>query len=88
MFVDASALVAIVLGEPDARPLAERLEAAENRVTSPIALYEAVLAIARVRGNGLASARSDLQVLIDTAEIGVVPITSEDAEIALSAFER
>ncbi|WP_375454094.1 type II toxin-antitoxin system VapC family toxin [uncultured Methylobacterium sp.] len=88
MFVDASALVAIVLGEPDAQPLAERLDAADDPVTSPIAIYEAVLAIARIRKGGLAAARSDLQVLIDLAGIGLVPTTPEDAEIALSAFER
>lgn len=88
MFIDASALVAIVLGEPDAQPLAEALDAAADPVTSPIALYEAVLAIARIRQGGLAAARSDLDVLIGLAGIGLVPIMPEDADVALSAFER
>ena len=36
MFVDTSAIVAIICGEPDAAELAQRLAVAERRFTSPV----------------------------------------------------
>ncbi|GJE59744.1 type II toxin-antitoxin system VapC family toxin [Methylobacterium trifolii] len=87
-FLDASALVAIVLGEPDAKGLAERLDAASDPNTSPIAYYEAVLAIARHRSGGLDTARADLRVLLTEAGIRLVSVTPEDADAAPAAFER
>lgn len=88
MFVDASALAAIVLGEPDARDLADRLERASAPITSPVAVYETVLAVARQRSGGLVAARADVETLLDEAGIRIVPVEAEDAIIALSAFQR
>ncbi|WP_430913100.1 type II toxin-antitoxin system VapC family toxin [Methylobacterium sp. sgz302541] len=88
IFVDASALVAIVLGEPDAEGLAATLESDDAAMTSPVAVYEAVLAIARQREGGIAAARADLDTLLNEARIRLVPLAPEDAELALSAFER
>ena len=88
MFVDASALAAIVLGEADARDPAGRLERAPEPITSPIALHEAVLAVARQRGGGFDAARADVGTLLDEAGTRVVPIEAEDAAIALEAFRR
>lgn len=86
--VDASALVAIVMGEPDAEALARRLDTDDAPVTTPVAVYEAVLAIARQRAGGVSAARSDLDVLLSEARIRVVPVSPEEADIALSAFDR
>ena len=49
MFVDASAIVAILTHEADADALADTLEAAREAITSPVAVYEAVLGICRKR---------------------------------------
>lgn len=88
MFVDASALIAIITEEPEGRALAARLERAGPTITSPIAVYEAVLGIARQKQGGLKAARADIEMLLDLARIGLVPITAEDADRALDAFER
>ena len=43
MFVDASAIVAILTREPEADALADVLENLRAAITSPIAIFEAVL---------------------------------------------
>lgn len=88
MFVDASALIAIITEEPEAQALAERLEAAAVPITSPVAVYEAALGLARKKQGGLKAARADIAMLLDLARIGLVPITPEDGDRALAAFER
>jgi ribonuclease VapC len=47
MFVDASAMVALISGERGAERIATALADAELAITSPIAVLEAVLALAR-----------------------------------------
>lgn len=88
IFVDASALVAIVCAEAEAPALVAKLEAAAQAITSPIAIYEAVLAIRRVLRGSHEDSRQDVMDLISRAGIGVVSTTSADAELALSAFAR
>ncbi|WP_370875317.1 type II toxin-antitoxin system VapC family toxin [Methylobacterium amylolyticum] len=55
-------------------------------ITSPIAFYEAVLAVARERRGGIAAARADIKALLAEAHIRVMPIEVEDADLALEAF--
>ena len=45
MFVDASAIVAILTREPEADTLADTLEQARQPITSAVAVFEAVLGI-------------------------------------------
>ena len=45
MFVDASAIVAILTREPEADALADVLENSRAAITSPIGIFEAVLGI-------------------------------------------
>jgi ribonuclease VapC len=49
MFIDASALTAILLNEQDARELLARMQNDDRRITSPLAVWETVLAVARCR---------------------------------------
>ncbi|MGA4554304.1 type II toxin-antitoxin system VapC family toxin [Methylorubrum aminovorans] len=88
MFVDASALIAIVTEEPEGRALAGRLERTGAAITSPIAVYEATLGIALKKQGGLKAARADIEMLLDLAQIRLVPITTDDAGRALDAFAR
>ncbi|KQP12989.1 type II toxin-antitoxin system VapC family toxin [Methylobacterium sp. Leaf93] len=87
MFVDASALVAILTGESDASDLAARLEGATTLITSPIAVYESVLAIARTKQGGIGEARIDVEMFLAAVPIRVVAVTPLDASTALDAFE-
>lgn len=88
MFVDASAIVAILTREPEADLLADLLEAARSPVTSPIAVFEAVLGICRKRHASVEEAQEDVREFLELAGIELIPITIKEAETALSAFSR
>lgn len=47
MFVDASAIVALLADEPEAGRVSAALSSASRCMTSPVAVLEAVLALAR-----------------------------------------
>jgi len=47
MFVDAAAIVAIIGDEPEADRCATAISTADKRITSPIAVWEAAVALAR-----------------------------------------
>ncbi len=83
MFVDASALCAILLGEDDAEELSDQLETAT--LTSPLAIYEATLAVTRVRRGSVEQAESQVRDLLERAEIAVLPIGDETVSLALEA---
>ena len=88
MFVDASAIVAILVEESDAASLTKRLEQAVAPCTSPIAIYEAVAGVARVRTVEIRTAETILDRFLEQARVRVVPITAEMGRGALTAFER
>ncbi|GGD13861.1 type II toxin-antitoxin system VapC family toxin [Aureimonas glaciei] len=48
MFVDASALCAIMAAEPDAVPLATRIERTSKSITSAMAVWETAVAISPI----------------------------------------
>jgi ribonuclease VapC len=88
MFVDASAIVAILTRETEADTLADALEGALAPITSPIALFEAVLGICRKRRTSVAEAEQDVAEFLDLAKIRTVAVTDADAHAALAAFSR
>jgi ribonuclease VapC len=88
MFVDASALVAMIVREPDAAQIALRTRQAAARYTSPVASYEAVLAISRIRRAPIAEAQGVLDRFMARASIQIIPITAEIGRMAIDAFAR
>ena len=88
MFVDASAIVAILTGEPEADTLADALDAARLPITSAIAVFEAVLGLCRKRHASVAEAGDDVREFLETAGIRIVSITDREADAALDAFAR
>lgn len=88
MFVDASAIVAILTREPEADALADVLDEARSSITSPIAVFEAVLGVCRKRHASVAEAATDVSEFLATAGVRTVPITDKDTEAALDAFSR
>ena len=88
MFVDASAIVAILTREPDADALADRLETAVAPITSPIAVFEAVAGLCRKRHARVEEAAEDVRAFLAAAGIQTVPIAPADTETALLAFSR
>lgn len=88
MFVDASVLTAILSDEPDARPLVARLQQARRRVTSPLAVWETTVAVARNLDLTIADARDAVRAYLDLAGIQVLSVPPETAEGALDAYDR
>src|SRR6266853_1624826 len=88
MFVDASAIVAILTREADADALADVLESARSPITSPIAIFEAALGICRKRHTSVEEAAEDVREFLGVAAIRAVSITEREAETALAAFSR
>lgn len=88
MFVDASAIVAILTREAEADALADRLDDASGCITSPIAVFEAALALCRKRRASVAEARDDVREFLDIASIEVVGVIPADGDAALDAFSR
>jgi len=88
MFVDASALVAILTRESEADRLADLLEEAVAPITSPIAIFEAVLSICRKRHASVEEVEADVREFLRLAGVRTVPISEEEAATALGAFSR
>jgi ribonuclease VapC len=88
MFVDASPIVAILVEENDAAALTKRLEQPVQLCTSPIAIYEAVAGVARVRNVPIRGAEAILDRFLEQTGVQIVPITAEIGRGALTAFER
>lgn len=48
MFIDASAMTAVMTDEADAPELVARMNRSRTRLTSPLAVWETTLAVARI----------------------------------------
>src|SRR5215472_10928478 len=88
MFLDASAIIAIIAREADSAALAGRLRQADQVHTSPIAIYETVLGLVRVGNTSIQDTQLIVDGLLKEAQARVVPITDEIGRAALSAFDR
>ncbi|GJD33499.1 type II toxin-antitoxin system VapC family toxin [Methylobacterium aerolatum] len=88
MFVDASALTAILVGEDEADDLLARLKQAPRRMISPLAVWETTVAVARRLDLPLFEARTAVREYLALAAIIVMPVPPEVGEGALDAFER
>ena len=93
MFVDASALTAMITDESDARALIARLQNYPKRVSSPLAIWDTVIAIANdIAPEHLELSIKDAEVAVETylklMSIEVVGIHATAHHLALEAFDR
>ena len=88
MFVDASAMTAILLSETDAEDLLERLEGAQTRRTSAIAIFETVRALMRAAEIEPDEARSWVDGFMAAERIELVHVGPEAGKLALEAMAR
>ncbi|MDQ2804208.1 MAG: type II toxin-antitoxin system VapC family toxin [Pseudomonadota bacterium] len=88
MFLDASAIIAILAREGDGAALAARLGQAAKVHTSPVAVYEAVLGLARIGNVSLPDAETVLDHFLREAQAEIAPIDAELGRRAIRAFER
>ncbi len=85
MVIDTSAVVAILLGEPDAMDFAAAIEQAGPRLMSAATLLEASIVVESRKG---AEGARDLDLFVYRAGIEIVPVDQEQAEVARIAWRR
>jgi ribonuclease VapC len=85
MVIDTSAVVAILLGEPEAEPFALAIAADPKRLISAFTALEVGIVIEAKKGE---PAGRELDLLFHRARIEIVPLTAEQFEIARSAWRR
>lgn len=83
MVIDTSALVAILLREPDAESYAEAMEATPLRLLSAVTRVELSFVIEGRKGQ---AGRADLERLLTDGDFEVVSVTPQQAMIAIDAF--
>jgi ribonuclease VapC len=83
MVVDTSALVAILLGEPDAERFARALADAPVRLISVVSRVELSFVIEGRKGE---TGRADVELLLRDGGFDIVNVTPQQAEIAVDAF--
>ena len=88
MFLDASAIIAIIARESDATALAGRLRQANDVHTSPIAIYEAVLGLARLGNKSIQEAEAILERFLEEVQAQTMSISAEVGRSAIAAFDR
>ena len=85
MVLDTSAIVAILLDEPEARDYGRRIEGDPKRLVSAASRIEATFVIEGRKGE---AGRERLERFFRLTEAEIVPVTLEQAEIACAAFRR
>lgn len=88
IFVDASALVAILNAEPEADDFIAVLETGTPKLTSEIAVFEATASIARERQVSPQEAEVAVRVLLAEADIEMLAITTDIGGMAIEAFQK
>src|SRR5271170_3671806 len=86
MFIDTSAFIAILAGEPASAALATAIEAAESRATSPLVRLETCMRLASKLDVSPEDAQAAFDQTIADAAIEVTPITDAMGREAVAAF--
>jgi ribonuclease VapC len=85
MVLDTSALLAIFLAEPERKPFLEAILQAETRMISAATVLETGIVLEARRGE---SAGREFDLFVVRANLQIVPVDSEQAEIARSAWRK
>ena len=83
MVLDTSALMAILLGEPEAKALSQAIARDPKRLVSAFSALETAIVIETKRGE---SGSRELDLLINKAKIEIVPLNAEQSELARKAW--
>jgi len=85
MVADTSALLAILLNEPESAVFAAAIEAADVRLVSAATVLELSLVLESRFGE---AGGRELDLLLHRAEFDVVPVDAEQVELGRGAFRR
>src|SRR5882724_4108408 len=85
MVLDTSAILAILQNEPERRKFNEAIEAAETRSLSTASFVEcSTIVESRYGADGV----RDLDLFIAKAQVSLVPVDEEQANLARRAFQK
>jgi ribonuclease VapC len=85
MVIDTSAFVAIFLAEPERQRFLEEIIAAETRLVSAASVLETGIVLEARRGE---PAGREFDLFILRANLHIVPVDAEQADLARSAWRR
>lgn len=85
MVIDSSAIVSILLREPEADRFIQQIAGDETRLMSTFSILETAVVIEVRKG---ASGARELDLLLHEADVTPVPLTSEQLELARDAYRR
>ncbi|WP_102959396.1 type II toxin-antitoxin system VapC family toxin [Mangrovicella endophytica] len=88
MFLDASALIAMMTSEDEARNLASRLQRTKTRLTSPLAVCHAAAAVSLVLKLPMGEAEAAMDEFLELAGVKVMSLPAQITPLALEAFRR
>ncbi len=88
IFVDTSAIVAILSDESDAEAFAIAIQAAKRRMTSPHVRLEACMVLSTRLNRPPEDVQEDFDALMAAASVEIVPLTDMMAREAVVAFGR
>ncbi len=85
MVLDTSAILAILQDQPERRKFNEAIEAAESRFLSTASFVECSMILeSRYGADGI----RDLDLFIAKAQVSLVPVDAEQADLARRAFRK
>ena len=88
IFVDTSALIAILAEEPDAATFAAKIEAEAECISGAHVILETSMRLATISGLTPTMADGLVTNAFREAGIAVVPVDEDVAHVAVAAFER
>ena len=86
MFLDASALTAMLADEEDAHTLLTRMQAHADRRTSPLAVWEASIAVARILALDPEDAMAAVEEFLSLTGVTVDPVPPEAHRLAIRSI--
>lgn len=86
IFVDASALVAIIAGESEASQLADRLEQDRIRLISAMSAWETIAGLCRSHSFSAQSAQTVLNRFVSEGRFEYVNIGAREYDLAVRAY--
>jgi ribonuclease VapC len=88
MFIDTSAIIAILRQEPEAAHLLSRIEQANHIITSPAAVLEAVMRLTTLIPCSVEKAKIITKGFLVEIRASILPISEETGDHAIDAFAR
>ena len=85
MVIDTSGLIAVIANEPEQAVFVESMKKADKTLLSAASLVEANIVLMRGK---VPNAASQLAAFLEEAEVEVVPVDEEQAQLAVEAYRR